>query len=115
MMFIIYGAGTHSFVAWLGHLTIDHAFLPRWSTVSTRHRDTSLITFPPRIFARNVSHMSPPLALSLLMVTISLLAKRSFPLHLMYQTFSSHVSGEAVRGRGAFSNPALVLFRKFVP
>lgn len=60
MMFIIYGAGTHSFVAWLGHLTIDHAFLPRWSTVSTRHRDTSLITFPPRIFTRNVSHMSPP-------------------------------------------------------
>ena len=37
------GGGAYSFVACLGHLTIDHASLSRRSTVPTPNRDTSNI------------------------------------------------------------------------
>ena len=37
------GGGAYSFVACLGHLTIDHASLSRRSTVPTPNRGTSKI------------------------------------------------------------------------
>ena len=40
---VIERGGAYSFVAWLGHLTIDHASLWRRSTGPTRNRDTSSI------------------------------------------------------------------------
>ena len=86
----------YSFVACLGHLTIDHASLSRWSTVPNPNRETSNIMGAHYASSTHYTEavcLSYPRPVSPSAATIYLLGKRSFSRYsLFYQTLPCHIS-----------------------